>query len=55
MKIDWTNKEQVIAYAKRLGSGMTVKLVMGRTNYNITHTSRKDLWDLPNVIVVHQT
>lgn len=55
MKIDWTNKEQVIAYAKRLGSGMTVMLEMGRANYNITHTSRKDQWDLPNVIVVYQS
>lgn len=55
MKIDWNNKEQVITYAKRLGSGMTVIRVAGRNNYNITHTSRKDLWDKPDVTVVYQT
>ena len=55
MKIDWTNKDAVIAYAKRLGNGMTVKLTVGASNYNITHTSRKDLWDKPNVIVVYQS
>lgn len=41
-KIDWCNKEQVIAYAKQFGKGQTVFKNPTRSNYNITHTSRTD-------------
>ena len=41
-KIDWCDKEQVIAYAKRFGAGQTVFKDTSRSNYNITHTSRID-------------
>ncbi len=40
--MDWTNKEQVIAYAKKLGKGQTVFKHPSRNNYNITHTVRTD-------------
>lgn len=38
--IDWCDKEQVIAYAKKLGTGMSVIKYPDRNNYNITHTER---------------
>lgn len=51
--MDWTNKDQVIAYAKRLGRGQTVFKREDRPNFNITHTSRKDQYIETEVI--HQT
>ncbi|MBP7109818.1 MAG: hypothetical protein KBA90_14760 [Chitinophagaceae bacterium] len=41
-KLDWKNKEAVIAYAKKLGKGQTVYKHPERDNFNITHTSRTD-------------
>ena len=38
-KIDWSDKDAVIRYAKTLGSGMTVFKLPERNNYNIKHTS----------------
>lgn len=38
MKIDWNDKNVVIAYAKKLGKGMTVFKHPDRRNFNITHT-----------------
>lgn len=52
-KIDWRNKEQVIAYAKKLGAGMSVIKYPNRDNYNITHTERADI--LFGVTIVYQT
>lgn len=43
-KVNWTDKDQVINYARNLGSGMTVYKHPSRKNYNITHTSRTDLY-----------
>jgi hypothetical protein len=42
-KIDWANLEQVKAYAREMGPGMSVIKRPERPNFNITHTSRKDL------------
>lgn len=42
--VDYANRAAVIAYAKRLGKGMTVYKHPDRTNFNITHTSRTDLY-----------
>lgn len=53
--VDYSNLDAVIAYAKTLGRGMTVKKHADRANYNICHTSRKDLWDLPNVTIHYQS
>lgn len=39
---DYTNLEQVIALADKMGRGMTVFKHPDRPNYNITHTSRAD-------------
>lgn len=43
--VDWENKEEVVAYAMKLGIGITVFKHPGRVNYNITHTSRTDLYE----------
>lgn len=50
---DYTNKDAAIALAKRLGRGMTVFKHPDRSNFNITHTNRRDRY-LPDW-VVHQT
>lgn len=52
---DYTEKEAVISLAKEMGKGMTVTKHDGRPNYNITHTSRRDLWDIPRVTVICHT
>lgn len=52
-KIDWKNVDEVTAYAKRLGKGLTVFKHPDRANYNITHTSRPELY--AGCKVVHQT
>jgi hypothetical protein len=54
-KIDWTDREAVIAAALRFGPGMLVVKHDSRANYNITHAARPDLWDIPGVTVVHRT
>lgn len=42
--IDWTDKNAVIAYAKKLGPGQLVFKHPDRKNYNITHCTRwKDI------------
>lgn len=43
-RINWLDREVVIAYAKSLGAGMTVFKHPFRGNYNITHSSRSDLF-----------
>lgn len=52
---DYTSLEAVVELAKRLGPGMVVIKHDGRNNYNITHKSRRDRWDLPYVTVVYDT
>jgi len=42
--VDYTDRAAVVAYAKRLGKGMTVYKHPERANFNITHTSRTDLY-----------
>lgn len=42
--IDWCDEVAVINYAKSLGRCMTVYKRPDRPNYNITHTSRTDLF-----------
>lgn len=54
-RCDYTNKDVVVNLAKEFGKGMTVTKHDSRTNYNITHTSRRDLWDIPGVIVICHT
>lgn len=44
-KIDWTNKNQVIEYAKRLEGAHVVFKHPERDNYNITHLSRIDRYE----------
>lgn len=41
-RIDWSNLEQVKAFARRLGPGVSVIKHPDRPNYNITHSSRPD-------------
>lgn len=36
-RIDWTDREAVIEYAKKLGVGNVVYKHPARNNYNITH------------------
>ncbi len=55
MLVDWTNEKSVVAYAQKLGVGMTVVKHDNRPNYNITHTSRRDIWDAPGVTVIVHT
>jgi len=54
-KTDYTDVNAVIALAKRFGKGMTVYKHPGRQNYNITHTSRRDLWAIPGAVVAYQS
>ena len=54
-RIDWNSPSSVIAMAKQLGPGMVVVKHDTRSNYNITHRSRRDLWDKPGVTLIHQT
>jgi len=56
-KIDWSDLNAVIAYAKKLSthSSMTVMRKAGLKTFSITHTERRDLWDRPDVTVMHQT
>lgn len=42
--LDWTDLETVKTLARSLGSGQTVYKHPERANYNITHSSRKDLF-----------
>ena len=42
--INWNDRSAVIEYAKRLGPGMSVVKHPDRANYNVTHTSRTDLY-----------
>jgi len=39
-KVDWNNREDVIAYAKSLRHNQVVFKHPERTNYNITHADR---------------
>ena len=55
LRIDWTNLDEVIALANKFGPGQVVVKHAGRANYNITHQSRRDRWDVPNVTVVYTT
>jgi len=43
-KINWQDLDEVKGYALKLGPGQTVYKRPDRPNYNITHTSRKDLY-----------
>lgn len=54
-KVNWGNKEEVIAYAKRLGRGMSVIQDEGRDTFGITHTDRTDLLAKPGRKIIHQT
>jgi hypothetical protein len=49
-KVDWKDRDAVIAYARNLGPGMTVFKVPGRDNYNITHTSRPERYKGAEVV-----
>lgn len=54
-KTEWNNLEAVIKYAQELGAGMTVLQRAGTKCLSITHTSRRDRWDTPDVTVLYQT
>lgn len=54
-KVDWQDRESVIAYAYALGPGMTVYKHPDRANYNITHTAQPDRWKHWNYEIVCQT
>lgn len=41
-KINWKDKDAVISYARKLGTGQTIFKHPSRDNYNITHTERTD-------------
>lgn len=55
MKINWQDKQEVIEVAEVYGAGMVVIKVKGRENYNIVHSSRKDLYMKAGVQVIHRT
>lgn len=44
LDIDWTNKEAVIRLADSFIGDHTVYKHRDRPNYNITHTTRTDIW-----------
>lgn len=48
--INWQDKEAVIQYAKEMGAGMTVFKHPSRDTFNITHTSRKDRYEIEWVV-----
>jgi len=50
--MDWSNLAQVKAYAVKLGKGQMVVKHKSRPNYNITHASRNDLWNVPGCEVL---
>ncbi|AXP07811.1 hypothetical protein SmphiM6_120 [Sinorhizobium phage phiM6] len=52
-KIDWKDKDAVIAYAKTLGKGQTVFKHPDRDNYNITHTECPERYE--GCEIVYQT
>ena len=54
-KTDYCDLKQVIALANRMGPGMVVIKHDSRDNYNITHTERRDRWNIPGVVVCHRT
>ena len=56
-RINWENKDMVIAYAKKLGPGQTVYKHPNRSNYNIRHTSTLSRAgdEVPQRWIVHQT
>ena len=43
--IDWKDKDNVIAYAKKLGKGHIVFKHPSRDNYNITFVCRPDQYE----------
>lgn len=49
-KVDWHNLESVKAYARRLGSGHIVMKDPNRSNYNICHAERTELYG-PEMVV----
>ena len=51
--LDWSDRDAVITYAKRLGSGMTVIKMPMRSNYNIIHTA--NLGRYADASIVYQT
>ncbi|CRY10863.1 hypothetical protein [Yersinia enterocolitica] len=55
MKINWKDKNEVIAVAGVYGAGMVVIKIKGRDNYNIVHASRKDLYMKSGVQIIHRT
>ena len=54
-KINWCDLEEVKAFADMMGKGMSVVKHKSRPNYNITHTERRDLWDVPDCTVLYTT
>lgn len=50
--IDWCDEQSVVRYARTFKSRMTVYKHPDRSNYNITHTSRTDLY-LPEWVVAY--
>ena len=54
-KVDWTNKAEVIAYAKMMGKGQTVFKDYAQPTYGITHTSRVNLTGKDGRHIIYQT
>jgi hypothetical protein len=50
--MDWTDLNKVIALCKTMPGTIVIKYT-GRLNYNITHASRSDLWQKPDVTVIY--
>ena len=53
-KIDWFNKDAVIAYAKKFGPGQVVVKYPGRANYNITDANSANL-EYDGVEIIYRT
>jgi len=50
--IDWTNLTEVQDLCHAMGDGCVVVKYKDRPNYNITHLSRRDRWDKPEIDLV---
>lgn len=53
--VNWHDLAAVKSYAQKLGKGMTVYKKSSRNNYNITHTSRTDLYQPEEVVFQTQS
>jgi hypothetical protein len=54
-RVDWNNFEAVLKIANQLGRGQSIVKHADRENFNVTHTSRRDLIDKQGVAELYCT